>query len=173
MSVAAKIIACCFWFGLVFLLSLFGNDVFSRIVDFVKERIIRTEIPPQIDFAITIIPWNVFVSLLLWIPFLFIKKRRVNVAAEISDAIVFFFFLLGWNLLGVLNLWVLFPESIGNYSGVPSLSAIKPYAIYEGWSPFEFWCAWWGFIALSNLLSIGMAFLIRRSRKANEPLPWS
>jgi len=173
MKPGIKIIACCIWFGIIILVSIYCDGIFSSLVNMIEKEIVRVEIPPEIDFAITIIPWNIFISLLLCVPLLFIKRKRATAAAGISDAIVFFFLLLAWNLFGILNLWIFFPESIGNYSGAPSLSAIEPYAVNDGWTPFKFWCAWWGFIVLSNLFSIVIAFWIRLSRKANKPLLWS
>ena len=173
MKPGIKTIACCAWLGFVILLSIYCGDYFSKLLNSIKENVIRVEIPPEIDFAITIIPWNIFISLLLCVPLLFIKGKRASAAAKISDAIVFFFSLLAWNLIGVVHLWIFFPDSIGNYSGAPSLSAIEPYAINDGWSPFKFWCAWWGFIVLSNLFSIVIAFWIGLSRKANKSLLWS
>jgi hypothetical protein len=175
MKAGIKIIACCAWFGLVILISIYCAGFFPRLVNSIETKMIRGEIPPEIDFAITIIPWNVFISLLLCVPVLFIKRRRADAATDIGTAIVFFFLLLAWNLFGVLNLWVFFPESIGSYSGVPSLSVIEPYAINDGWSPFELWCAWWGFIIVSNAFSAVTAFLIGQSWKSNasKPLLWS
>jgi hypothetical protein len=173
MKTPAKIVVGCIWFGLVVLLSVFGGNIFSNFMDWLKGNIIRTKIPPPIDFAVTIIPWNIFISLLLCVPLLFIKKRRVDAAVGISEAIILFFFLLGWNLIGIAYLWIYFPDAIGNYSGTPSFFAIEPYAIQEGWSPFQFWCGWWGFIVVSNLVSLGMAFLIKLSRKSKTPLIWS
>ena len=173
MKTWSKIIVCGLWFGLVFLLFIYCGDIFSDLVDWIKRKIIRTEISPQIDFAITIIPWNVFISLLLCVPLLFLKQRRANAAAEIGEAIVFFFLLLAWNLMGVVNLWIFFPDSIGSYSGAPSLSVMEPYAIKEGWSPFGFWCAWWGFIVASNSFCVGMILLNRISQKSKASLPWS
>ena len=175
MKPGIKIIACCVWFGLVILLSVYCDGLFSSLVNRIETKIIRVEIPPEIDFAIIIIPWNVFISMLLCVPVLFIKRRCAIAATEIGTTIVFFFSLLAWNLFGVLNWCVFFPESISNYSGVPSLSAIEPYAINDGWSHFELWCAWWGFIIVSNAFSAVMAFLIWRSRKSNasKTLLWS
>ncbi len=167
MKPATTIIAGCLWLGLVVLLSIYGADTFSNLADGAKRKIIRTELSPPVDFAITIIPWNVFVSLLLCVPLLFIRKRRANATAKIGDAIVFFILLLGWNVMGIALLWILFPDSIGSYSGGPTVSGIEPYAIKEGWSPFKLWCAWWGFIVLSNAISTVMVFSIRQSRKSN------
>jgi hypothetical protein len=175
MKTGIKIIACCVWFGLVILFSIYCDGLFSSFMDMIEKKIIRVETPPEIEFAITIIPWNVLISLLLCVPVLFIKKRRANAAVKIGTAIIFFFLLLAWNLLGVLHLWIFFPDGIGNYSGLPSLSVIEPYAINEGWTPFELWCAWWGFIIVSNASSAVMAFLIGQPRKSktSKPLLWS
>lgn len=173
MKIPAKIVVGCIWFGLIVLLSVYGGNIFSNFVDWLKREIIRTEISPSIDFAITIIPWNIFISLLLCVPLLFIRRRRADAAVGIGEAVILFFLLLGWNLIGIAYLWIYFPDAIGNYSGAPSFSAIEPYAVKEGWSPFQFWCAWWGFIILSNLLSLGMALLIRLSQKSKTPLLWS
>jgi len=171
MRIPAKIAAYCIWLGLVILLSIYCSDIFSGLLDWMKKKIIRTEISPQIDFATTIIPWNVFISLLLCVPLLFIKKRRVNAVAEIGDMIVFFFLLVAWNIIGIAQLWMFFPDSIGSYSGVPSLSTIEPYAISEGWSPLKLWCAWWGFIVVSNLFSAAFVMVIRRSRQTSDSKP--
>ena len=175
MKTATKIIAYCIWLGLVILFSIYCDGIFPKLVDLIEKKIIRTGIPPEIDFAINIIPWNCLISLLVCLPLWLMKKRRANAASEIGEVIVFFFFLLGWNIFGVLNWWGFFPESIGNYSSVPSLSVIEPYAINEGWSPFELWCTWWGFIIVSNAFSAVMAFLIGQSRKSktSKPLLWS
>lgn len=173
MKIAAKIIAGCVWLGLVVLFSIYGGDIFSSLADWTKRRIFRAEMPPALDFAITIIPWNVFISLLLCLPLWFMKTRRAAASTEISGTVVFFFLLLAWNIIGIANLWIFFPDAIGNYSGTPSLSVIEPYAIKEGWSPFGFWCAWWGFILVSNLLSMGMALVIVQSRKSKTSLLWS
>jgi len=173
MKTPAKIVVGCIWFGLVVLLSVCGGEIFSNFMDWLKGKIIRTEIPPPVDFAATIIPWNIFISLLLCGPLLFIRKRRGDAAVGMSEAAILFFLLLGWNLIGIAYLWIYFPDAIGSYSGAPSFSAIEPYAIKEGWSPFQFWCGWWGFIILSNLLSIGMGWLIKQSRKSTTQLIWS
>jgi hypothetical protein len=175
MKTATKIIAYCVWLGLVILFSIYCDGIFSKLVDLIEKKIIRTEIPPAIDFAISIIPWNCLISLLVCLPLWLMKKRRANAASEIGEATVYFFILLSWNLFGVMHLWIFFPESIGNYSGLPSLSVIKPYAINEGWSSFELWCAWWGFIIVSNASSAVMAFLIGQPRKSktSKPLLWS
>ena len=171
MKIPAKILVYCIWFGLVILLSIYCGDVFSALMDWMKRKIIRTEISPQIDFATTIIPWNVFTSLLLCVPLLFIKGRRAMAVSEFRDAVVFFSLLLAWNLVGIIHLWIFFPDSIGSYSGAPSLSTIEPYAIKEGWSPLKLWCAWWGFIVLSNAFSAAFVVLTRRSRQANGSKP--
>ena len=173
MKTPAKIVVGCIWFGLIVLLSVYGGDIFSGLMTRLKETIIRKEIPPPIDFAVTIIPWNVFISLLLCVPLLFIRKRRAKATAEMGAVIVFFFFLLAWNIIGVAYLWIFFPDAIGSYSGAPSFSAIEPYAVKEGWSPFQFWCGWWGFIVVSNIVSMGMAFLIKLSGQSKTPLIWS
>ena len=163
MKMAVKITTCGIWFGFVLWLSNYGGDFFFKLVNLIEKKIIRTEIPPEIDFAITIIPWNCFISLLVCLPIWLMKKRRAEAMNEFGAIIVFFFWLLGWNLLGILFWLVCFPESIGNYYGTPSLSVIEAFAANDGWSPCELWCAWWGFIIVSNAFSAAMAFLIRRS----------
>jgi|WetSurMetagenome_2_1015567.scaffolds.fasta_scaffold812811_1 hypothetical protein len=170
MNRAVKITACCIWFGFVVWLSHYGDGFFFKLVNLVETKVIRAEIPPEIDFAITIIPWNCFISLLVCLPVWLMKKRRAAAANETGTIIVFFFWLLGWNLSGMLFWLVCFPESIGNYSGAPSLSVIEAYAANDGWSPFELWCTWWGFIIVSNAFSAAMAFLIKwpRQAKANQ-----
>ena len=157
MRTKAKIIAYCFWFGLVILLSIYGNGVFFRVLDLVKMKILRTEIPPQIDFAITFIPWNCFISLLIWFPILLLKQRRLEAAQEIVAGGIFFFFLLTINLFGILMWCVYFPESIGNLKGGPSFSALEQYAIADGWTPLQFKLAWWIYILISTALCVGGA----------------
>ncbi len=167
MKMAVKITSCCIWFGLVLWLSNYGDGFFPKLANLIEKRIIRTEIPPEIDFAITIIPWNCFVSLLVCLPFWLMKRRRAEAANEIGAIIVFFFWLLGWNLSGIVFWLVCFPESIGNYSGAPGFSVIEAYAINNGWSPFQTWCTWWGFIIVSNAFSAAMALLIWRPGHSN------
>jgi hypothetical protein len=169
MKVPAKIIVGCIWFGFVVWFSIYCSSWFSNFVNLIEKKIIRVEIPPEIDFAITIIPWNCFISFLICLPLLFVKKRRMNALMEIGDLIVFFFFLLAINLFGILTWSVYFPESIGDYSGAPAFSVLEPYALNEGWTPFKFWCVWWAFIIVSNAFSVGMAFLISLTKRS-KPL---
>jgi hypothetical protein len=175
MKPGVKTVICGVWLGIVILVSVYCGGYFSQLLNFLKEKIIRAEIPPAVDFATTIIPWNIFISLLVCIPLLFIKKRRANAATVIGDEVIFFFLLLAWNLIGVLHLWIFFSESIGSYSGAPSISAIEPFARDEGWSPVQLWCAWWGFIILSNATSAMVVFGIRRGRESHpsKSVLWS
>jgi hypothetical protein len=163
MKMVVKIITCCIWFGFVLWFSIYCDGLSFKLVNLIGKKFVRTEIPPEIDFAITIIPWNCFISLLVCLPIWLMKKRRADAVNEIGAAMVFFFWLLGWNLFGVMFWLVCFPETIGNYSGAPGLSVIEPYAINDGWSPFELWGTWWGFIIVSNIFSAVMAFPIWRS----------
>lgn len=165
-----KIIIGILWLGLVALLSFYGNGWFSGIINFIEKKIVRGDVPPEIDFAINIIPWNCFVSFLICLPLLFVRSDRSNAFGKISNIIIFFFFLLATNLLGVLNWIMLFPESLGDNSSAPTFSTLEPYALKDGWTPFQFWCAWSLFIIFSNVFSIGMVFSISLSRKTRRPL---
>lgn len=168
MKIAFKIIFGCFWLASVVLFSIYCNGWFSDFVSFVEKKIIRAEIPPEINFAMNVVPWNCFVSFLICLPLLLVKNQRINAFREIGNVIVFFFFLLVWNISAIGYLWIFFPDSIGNYA--PTFSEVESYALNDGWTPFQFWCAWSGFIFFSNVFSIGMAFLISLSNKSKQPL---
>jgi hypothetical protein len=170
MKIAFKIIIGCIWFAFVVLFSIYCNDWFSDFINLIERKIIHAEIPPEIDFAINVIPWNCFISFLICLPLLFVKKRQINALREIGDVTVFFFFLLVINILGILIWIMLFPESIGDYSGAPTFSVLEPYALNDGWTPFQFWFAWCAFIFFSNAFSVGMAFFISLSKKSERPL---
>jgi hypothetical protein len=159
---AVKIITWCLWFGFVLWLSTSGDGFFLWLVDFIKTKIIRAEIPATIDFAVTIIPWNCFISVLVCLPVWLMKRRRAETAHDLRATMVFIFWLLGWNLAGISFWLICFPENIGNYSDAPSLSMLEPFAINDGWTPFELWCTWWGFIIVSNVFSAMMAFGLQR-----------
>ncbi|HTQ51382.1 MAG TPA: hypothetical protein VMJ12_11775 [Candidatus Acidoferrales bacterium] len=165
-----KIIIGILWLGLVALLSFHGNAWFSGIINFIERKIVHGGVPPEIAFAINIIPWNCFVSLLICLPLLFVRRDRSNTFREVGNIIIFFFFLLATNLLGVLNWIMLFPESLGDDSSAPTFSTLEPYALKDGWTPFQFWGAWSLFIIFSNVFSIGMVFSISPSRKAGRPV---
>jgi len=170
MKIALRIIAGCFWIALVVLFSIYCNGWFFDFINFIEKKIIRTDIPPEIDFIITIVPWNCFISFLICLPILFVKKRRTNTVVEIGSIIVIFVFLLAFNLFGTLIWIVSFPESIGDYSGAPTFSVLEPYALNDGWTPFQFWFTWCAFIILSNAFSIAMAFSISLAQKSQKPL---
>lgn len=165
MKTTAKIIACGLWFGFLVWLSIYGNGFFFDFVDFIKTKIIRTEISPGIDFAITFIPWNGFISLLIWLPIFLMKKRRSEAAKEIVVGIIFFFYLLAFNLFGILIWFVFFPEAIGNFTNTSSYSTLERYAINDGWTSFQFGCLWWTYIIIANAFSALMAFLTSQLKK--------
>jgi hypothetical protein len=169
MKMGAKILYGCIWFGFVLWFSTYCNGFSPKLVNLIEKKIIRIEIPAQIDFALTLIPWNCLISLLICLPFWLMKKRRADATDEMRAAIEFFSWLLGCNLAGIVFWLIYFPESIGDYSGAPSLSVIEPYAVNDGWSPFQLWCMWWGFVVVSNAFSALMAFLLRQPGKTNDP----
>jgi hypothetical protein len=170
MKIAFKIIAICVWLALIVLFSVYCNDWFSDFINFIERKVVRVEVPPEVDFVVNVVPWNCFISFLICLPILFVKNRRTNVFREIGNVIVFFFFLLAWNIFAIVNLWIFFPESIGSYSATPAFSEVKSYALNDGWTPFQFWFAWCAFIILSNAFSMAMAFSISLSQKSKKPL---
>ena len=99
-----KIIIGILWLGLVALLSFYGNGWFSGIINFIEKKIVRGDVPPEIDFAINIIPWNCFVSFLICLPLLFVRSDRSNAFGKISNIIIFFFFLFGHQSFGGFEL---------------------------------------------------------------------
>jgi hypothetical protein len=168
MKIAVKIIAGCVWLGFVVWFSIYCNGWFSDFLNFIKIKIFGDDISPSIDFAINIIPWNCFVSFLICLPLLLIKNRRMSALMEIGFTIVFFLFLLMWNILAVVYLWIFFPESIGTLS--VTFSEFKSYALDDGWTLFQFWSAWCAFIILSNAVSIAMVFSISLAQKSKRSL---
>jgi hypothetical protein len=173
MKVAIKIIAYCVWFGFIVWLSVYCDGFSSNLINLIEKKFIPTDIPPEIDFAITIVPWNCFISLLICLPVWLMKKQRANAVSEIGKAMVFFILLLGCNLFGILIWIVYFPESIGDYTGVPSISTIEPYAINDGWSPFKLWCTWWAYLIASNVIAAVLTFSIwlPKKSKADQIIP--
>ena len=164
MKTSGKIIVCCVWFGLLVLFSVFGEGFFYGFINFIKEKIFGNDISPSIDFAIGFIPWNFFFSLLIWLPFLFLKRRRLEAAKEIIAGVIFFFFLLMINLFSIVIWWIFFSGAIGNLSE-PSFSALEQYAIDDGWTAFQFRILWWTYLIFTTVFSALMAFSVSQMKK--------
>ena len=162
MKISVKIIACCLWIGFLIWFSNFGSPYFSDFVSFIKRKIFGHDISPSIDFAIAFIPWNIFISLLLLLPVLFIKRQRFETAREIAAGGIFFFILLAINIFSILIWCVLFPETIGEE---PSFAALEQSAINDGWSPIEFRIVWWMFILISTAFGAAAPIFISQIKK--------
>jgi len=162
MKVAIGTIAFSIWFGFILWLSIYGGGVFSVLVHLIEKRIIRTEISPAVDSEITLILWNGFICLLIWIPIFLAKKRRADAARTIGRDITFLILLAGFTVFSAI-LWQLdFSEDMAP----TSLSISEPDRIN-----FKFWCLWWAFIIVPNALSATMAFLIWRPQNRTPPTP--
>jgi hypothetical protein len=165
MKTSVKLIAYGLWFGFLVWLSIYGNGYFFDFVGFIKTKVLRTEISPEINFAITFIPWNCFISLLIWFPILFLKRRQLDALREIAAGVIVCFFLVAINLFGVLIWDVSFPESIGNFNGEPTFSVLQQFAVNDGWTPLQFRCAWWMYILVTTAFSAFMPFLMMQIKK--------
>jgi hypothetical protein len=162
MKFSAKIIVYCLWIGFLIWFSNFGSSYFSEFASFIKRKVFG-DISPSIDFAMAIIPWNIFISLLLWLPILFLRQRRIEAAREIFAGVIFFFSLVMINLFSILIWCVYFPESIGDFSG--SFSMLEQYAVSDGWTPLQFKAVWWMYTLFSTAFSLLMAFCVSQIKK--------
>jgi len=165
MKTAAKIIVYCVWFAFLVWFSAFGDEFFFSFAGLVKAKIFGTDISPQIDFAITFIPWNCFISLLIWLPVLFMKQRRLEAAKEIVVGVIFFFFLLATNLLGILTWCVYFPEIIGSFPSQQTFSTLERCALNDGWTRLEFNGVWWMYVLISTALCALATFSVSQMKK--------
>jgi hypothetical protein len=165
MKPSAKIIVYCLWIGLLLWFSTFNNDFFLKFIGIIKTKVFGADVPSPIDFAISFIPWNCFISLLIWFPILFLKQRRLNAAREIAAGVIFFFFLVAINLSSIVIWDVFFPEFIGDSNGEPKFSVLQQYAVNDGWTPLQFKCVWWMYILITTAFSALMPFTIAQIKK--------
>ena len=164
MKILPKIIIYCLWIGFLIWFSNFSSPYFFDFVNFIKRRFFGDGISPSIDFAIGFIPWNFSFSMLIWLPFLFLKRRRLEAAREIIAGVIFFFFLLLINLFSIVIWWIFFSGAIGNLSE-PSFSALEQYAIDDGWTAFQFRILWWTYLIVTTAFSALIAFSISQMKK--------
>ena len=165
MKTQAKIIAYCCWVSFLIWFSTFSDKFFFDFIGAFKNKIFGSDIPPEIDFAITFIPWNCFISLLVWLPLLFLKQRRLQAAQEIAIGLIFSIVLIGINLFAILIWCVYFPEIIGNFNGVTSFSALEQYAIADGWTSLKFKGVWVTYILISTAVSATAPIFIRQIKR--------
>jgi len=165
MKTPAKIIAYCIWVGFLLWFSGFGSPYFSDFANFIKRKIFGDDISPSIDFAIAFVPWNIFISLLLWLPTLFMKRQRFEAAREIVVGMIFFVLMVGINVFSILIWCILLPEIIGGFTGEPSFATLEKAAINDGWNPFEFRMVCWMLILGSTAFVAASPLFISQIKK--------
>jgi len=192
MKTAAKIIAYCVWFGIVFFMSVYHFwplEVNLKIWRAGSVTETRGSTAAIILFWISLsILWLGFIFVLSWLPIWLIKKKKLSSAKLLARFAAFLLMTLICLILSAVIWQLYFLERIynctddnflgflrpgdwihGDYATVPkvvpSLSMSEPDTIKQRWSVFKLWCVWWAFIFISVAISAALTFLIFRSRK--------
>lgn len=145
------------WFCFLLWLSYYGSKCFPGLMEFVKTRVIRTEILPGYEPEISFVVWNGLISLLGWLPIFFTQNWRTTAFRTMGRDITFMVVLTGSMIFGAMMWEIIFADDFD-----PTLFVNPSNMAKHGWSPFQLWFVWLAFVVVANAYSAAMAYLMWR-----------